>query len=139
MVDFGFPDAYIDYATGEAVGDGSEAVAFLPLEGDESEGVAGIALLPGSFPEPFNGALIAGFHGQFDLVGLENEENPVRAINLVSGDHFDLIGNDAPEVGHIDSMTTLDDTVYLADFCNASLTSSTGCGVIYRITAAPDE
>ncbi|MDQ2684009.1 MAG: hypothetical protein M3Y37_10830, partial [Chloroflexota bacterium] len=94
---------------------------------------------PGSFPEPFNGALIAGFHGQFDLVGLENEENPVRAINLDSGDQFDLVTNDAPGIGHIDSMTTIEDTVYLADFCTASLTSSTGCGVIYRVTAASDE
>ncbi|MDQ2682785.1 MAG: hypothetical protein M3Y37_04600, partial [Chloroflexota bacterium] len=38
VIDFGFPDAYVDYATGEAVGDESDAVAFLPLEGDESEG-----------------------------------------------------------------------------------------------------
>jgi hypothetical protein len=33
-------------------------------------------------------------------------------------------------------MAATDSAIYLADFCAASMTSSTGCGVIYRITVS---
>ncbi len=138
VIDFGFPDAYTDSATRVEVGDESALVTFLPIDGDEAEGIAGIALLPDSFPESFAGMLIAGFHGQFDLIGVENEENPVRMIDLASGDQSDLIVNSSPDVGHVDSMVATEDAVYLADFCSGSLTSSTGCGIIYLLTTTDD-
>ena len=93
VVDFGFPEAYIDYATGENVNDDLVFVDFRPLDGSEAEGIAGMTLAPISFPEPFSGGMIAGFHGQFDLTGVENEENPVRFVNLETGVQTELIVN----------------------------------------------
>jgi hypothetical protein len=57
----------------------------------------------------------------------------VRWVNPATDDQFDLVSNDSPGVGHLDSMTATGDTIYLADFCNASMTSSETCGVIYRL------
>jgi glucose/arabinose dehydrogenase len=66
IIDFGFPDAYVDYETGDVVGAESFAVAFLPIDGSEAEGIAGIVFVPESFPEDLAGGILAGFHGQFD-------------------------------------------------------------------------
>jgi glucose/arabinose dehydrogenase len=133
VVDFGFPDSYVDYATGEVVGPDTAAATFRPIEGSESEGIAGIAFVPASFPDALAGGILAGFHGQFDETGIQNEENPVLWVNPATGESFDLISNDSPGVGHLDSMTATDDAIYLADFCDASMTSSQTCGVIYRL------
>lgn len=138
IVDFGFPDAYTESATGVAIGVQTALITFLPIAGDEAEGIAGMTLLPASFPGPFSGQLIAGFHGQFDLIGIKNEENPVRIVNLETGDQSNLILNSSQGVGHIDSMISTDDAVFLADFCADSLTNSAGCGAIYRLAIASD-
>ena len=134
--DFGFPDAYVESATGKVVGENTADFTFLPLKGSEAEGIAGFTFLPASFPDNIAGGIIAGFHGQFDLTGIPNEENPVRWVNPASGDQFDLISNDSPNVGHMDSMVTVGDVVYLADFCQSSIANSPGCGVIYRLSAS---
>ena len=134
MVDFGFAEAYINYASGDVIGDESHAVAFRPIAGSEAEGIAGIVFVPGSFPADLAGGILAGFHGQFDLTGIANEENPVRWVNVETSEQFHLISNDSVAIGHLDSMTATDDAIYIADFCNASMTSSEACGVIYRLT-----
>jgi glucose/arabinose dehydrogenase len=136
VLDFGFPSSYVDYATGEVIGVDTAAVAFLPIDGDQAEGIAGIVFVPDSFPEGVAGGILAGFHGQFDLTGIENEENPIRWVDPETGEQRTLISNDSPGVGHIDSMVATEDTIYLADFCVASMTNSIGCGVIYRLTAS---
>ena len=138
VVDFGFPDSYVDMATGDIVGPDTAAVSFRPIDGSEAEGIAGIVFVPASFPKELAGGILAGFHGQFDMTGIENEENPVRWANPETGDQFDLVSNDSPGVGHLDSMTATGDSIYLADFCNASMTSSEACGVIYRIGVDSD-
>jgi glucose/arabinose dehydrogenase len=133
IVDFGFPISYIDYATGENVNDDPSFVDFRPLLGSESEGIAGIALIPDAFPDEIRGGLLAGFHGQFDRTGIYNEENPVRFVNLTNGDQIEIVTNDALNIGHLDSFATGTDAIYMADFCTHSLTSSQACGVIYRL------
>lgn len=134
VIDFGFPDSYISYATGDSIGADTAAVAVRPIHGSEAEGIAGIAFVPASFPDELAGGILAGFHGQFDLTGIENEENPVRWINPATGEQFDLVSNDSPGIGHLDSLTATRDAVYLADLCDASLTASSACGVIYRLS-----
>ena len=133
VVDFGFPDAYVDYQSGDTVGEESSAIAFRPIDGSEAEGIAGIVFVPESFPDDLAGGLLAGFDGQFDLTGIANEENPVRWVDPETGNEFDLISNDSSGVGHLDSMTATEDAIFLADFCNASMTDSGACGVIYRL------
>lgn len=136
--DFGFPGTYVDYASGQTVGTSGIAplVAFTPIDGSENEGVAGIAPMPASFPEPLRGMYVAGFHGQFEGAGGSNEENPVVLADLDTGETFQLIANDNPEVGHIGSFFAGDDVLWMADLCtNGQLTQQPGCGVIYRLTA----
>ena len=113
-------------------------VAFPPTNGSENEGVAGIAPVPADFPADFAGGYVAGFHGQFDRFGGGNEENPLLFVDLASGDRFELISNDNPGVGHLDSMVATSDAIFVADLCAiGSLQAGLPCGVIYRITAAP--
>jgi glucose/arabinose dehydrogenase len=135
VVDFGFPESYVDYATGELVGDEAPDVAFLPIDGSEAEGVAGIAFVPDSLGDDLAGGILAGFHGQFDIIGLENEENPVRWVDIETGEQLELISNDSTGIGHIDSMVATENGVYLVDFCRGSLNAAPeGCGVIYLLT-----
>jgi glucose/arabinose dehydrogenase len=136
--DFGFPDSYVDYHTGETAGDRglAPAVAFLPIEGLENEGSAGIAMAPEGFPDGLNAGVFVGFHGQYDEPGDENEENPVVYADLATGKTAELIANDNPGVGHLDSLLTIGDTLYIADLCTApnSLGDNVNCGVIYAVT-----
>jgi hypothetical protein len=136
VIDFGFPDSYIDYATGAAVGQQTVFVSFLPMEDGKSEGVAGITFVPESFPAPFGGGVLAGFHGRFDETGLTNTENPLLWIEPTTAERLVIVSNDSTGIGHLDSMTTSGDVVYIADFCNASMVGAIeGCGVIYALTA----
>ncbi len=48
--------------------------------------------------------VFAGFHGQFDLTGIENEENPLLWVGTESGEHRTVVGNDTATVGHIDTL-----------------------------------
>ena len=132
VLDFGFPGAFIDYATGKAVGPETQFVAFLPTADGKSEGVAGITFLPKTFPTPFAGNVLAGFHGRFDETGLTNTENPLLSIDPKTGEIQVVVSNDSQAIGHLDSMTTDGTIVYVADFCNASMIGALeGCGVIY--------
>ena len=137
VIDFGFPESYIDYATGNAVGEQSEFVAFLPMDGSRSEGIAGVTFVPNSFPGPLAGGLLAGFHGQFDETGIANDENPLLWVNAKTGKREVIVTNDSTDIGHLDSMTAGNGVIYIADFCDASMIgATTGCGRIY--TLAPD-
>ncbi len=138
IVDFGFPGSYVDYETGELVGsDGVQpTVELRPVEGSESEGIASLSKMPSSFPAELSGGYVAGFHGQFDSYGDDNEENPLIYIDLETGVKFELIVNDNSMVGHFDSLFADDDVLYVADICaTGSLAEPTPCGVIYQIRA----
>ena len=135
--DFGFPDAYVDSATGEVVGERTIApeVSFRPLDGAESEGVASVALTPAGFPDALRG-VVAGFHGQYDLAGTENEENPLLLSDEATGGSIELIANADPNIGHIDGLLSTETTLYAADLCAGSLTETAPCGAIYAVRAA---
>jgi glucose/arabinose dehydrogenase len=138
--DFGFPDSYVDYHTGETIGERglAPAVAFLPIDGLENEGSAGIAMVPEGFPDGLNNGVFVGFHGQYDEPGDENEENPVVYADLATGKTIELIANDNPGVGHLDSLLATKDTLYVADLCvwPYSLGNNEDCGVIYAVTVS---
>lgn len=135
---FGFPTTYTLYDTGEVVGaDGiPPVVAFLPLSGAENEGVASMVFTPQSFAAPFGSGVLIGFHGQYDLSGLENEENPLLFVDLETLDVSTIGPPAATGIGHLDSMTATEDAIYVADMCaGSSLAHAQPCGKIYRITA----
>lgn len=138
--DFGFPETYVADDTGETVGTGGlpPAVAFTPTGGSENEGIASLAQMPRTFPAALRDGYAAGFHGQFNQAGDANEENPLLFVDLASGERFELIANDNPDVGHLDTLLATDDALYVVDLCTTGdLAAGDPCGAIYRLTAAP--
>ncbi|MBI4606938.1 MAG: hypothetical protein HY721_33665 [Planctomycetes bacterium] len=140
--DFGFPASYVRYRTGASVGGGGipPLFAFQPLPvpqtGKESEGPSEIAFSPPGFPEALRRGVILGFHGKFNLGGLENEENAVVYADLAAGTYFHLIAPRQPGVGHLDGLLATEDSLYVADLSSSgSLSTGKGKGVIYVIRA----
>ena len=134
--DFGFPVDYVNYHTGERVGGGAipPQVAFSPVAGSENEGSVQIAIAPAGFPSGLDDGVFVGFHGQWDEVGLANEENPLVYADLDTGEYFQIVGNDEPRVGHLDGLLATEDALYVADLTGAgSLLGTDDLGVIYRI------
>ncbi|MDP9359344.1 MAG: hypothetical protein M3R02_29475, partial [Chloroflexota bacterium] len=137
--DFGFPGAYVEYRTGREVGEGGRRplAAFQPQEGSESEGAVGVAVAPSGFPEGLNDGVFVGFHGQYDETGLANEENPLVYVDVETGESFQFVGNDEPEVGHLDSLLATEDALFAADVTGpGSLFGADALGAIYEIRAA---
>ena len=134
--DFGFPNVYVDYGTGEPVGDGGVApvAALTPWNQSENEGAAGIAVAPAGFPDGLNDGVFVGIHGQWDEIGIENEENPLLYVDLGSGDFVHVVGNDEAAVGHLDGLLSTDDALFAADLSGVgSLSGAEPTGAIYRI------
>ena len=143
VFNFGFPYSYIAYRTGKVVGSPPRAVVAFqpwpdPYTGSESEGPSEIAFAPAGFPSSLNNGIFVGFHGRFDLGGLANEENPLVFYNRATGNYFDFIGNNEPNIGHLDGLLSTSNALFIADLSsNGDLFSSqgTGAGVIYMIKA----
>ena len=144
VFNFGFPDSYIAYRTGAFVGPRTSrpVVAFQPwpdpYTGSESEGPSEIAFAPAGFPSGLNNGIFVGFHGRFDLGGLANEENPLVFYNRATRKYFDFIGNNEPNIGHLDGLLSTSNALFIADLSsNGDLFSSqgTGAGVIYMVKA----
>jgi hypothetical protein len=109
-----------------------------PWTGSESEGPSEIAFAPPGFPTGLNNGIFVGFHGRFDLGGLANEENPLVFYDRATGKYFDFIGNNEPNVGHLDGLLSTSNALFIADLStNGDLFSSagTGAGAIYMIKA----
>jgi glucose/arabinose dehydrogenase len=144
--DFGFADDYIAYRTGVRVGSGATQplVAFQPLpapDGSESEGPADIAFAPSAFAAAgFGPGMFVGFHGKFNLGGLDNEENPLVYVDLATGAYTHFIGNDEPGIGHLDGLLSTADSLFVADLSATGglfAPSDAGRGVIYQIRLRP--
>jgi glucose/arabinose dehydrogenase len=144
VFDYGYPNSYIAYRTGRRIGPATIApvVAFQPwpdpYTGSESEGPSEIAIAPAHFPKGLHNGIFVGFHGRFDLGGLANEENPLVFYDRATGKYFDFIGNDEPNIGHLDGLLSTSNAIFITDLSsNGDLFSSqgTGAGVIYEIKA----
>ena len=139
---FGFPNSYTQYYTGNYVGGTGipPVVAFQPIPdtttGSKSQGATQLAFTPSEFPSALQGGVFVGFHGRFMDAGTTNDENPVLFSSLTSGHYFDFLSNDLP-LGHPDGLLATKDSLFVADMSsNGSLDGSgTGQGVIYQIKA----
>jgi len=139
--DFGFPRNYIQYRSDEFLGGEGivPLVAFQPigdpLSGDESEGPNDIAFAPPGFPDYLNDGVFVTMHGRFSLGGVRNEENPLVFVDGGENTYFHFIGNDEPDIGHIDGLLSTQDTLYLADISSTGgfSAANNNQGVIYRI------
>ncbi len=138
--DFGFPTNYTAYRTGTVVGGGGiqPLVVFQPLPdpltGSESEGPNDLTFAPPGFPSGLNSGIFIGFHGRFDLGGIANEENPLVYVDLTTRNYFQMIGNDEPNIGHLDGLLATADSLFLADLTSTGSTGSgANSGVIYQL------
>jgi len=119
--DFGFPDNYIAYRTGEFIGGGGirPLIAFLPVPnpqtGAESTGPNDVVFAPRGFPTGLNDGLFVGFHGQFSGGGIDNAENPVVYVDLNTRQYFHFIAAKQPNVGHLDGLLATTNSLFLAD------------------------
>ena len=140
LSDFGFPTNYTAYRTGTAIGGGGvqPLVTFQPIPdpatGSESEGPNDICFAPPGFPEGLNNGVFVGFHGKWALAGLANEENPLVFVDLNTTNYFHFIGNNEPNIGHMDGLMSTEDSLFVADL-TATGNADTGGnhGVIYQI------
>jgi glucose/arabinose dehydrogenase/plastocyanin len=138
--DFGFPDQYVTYRTGEVVGTTADmpVVAFQPIAGSEAQGAADLTFAPPAFPAPFDEGIFIGFHGTYQEGGLANDENPVLWVDPDASSTLEFIPNDAPQIGHPDSLLATHDALYVADLNpNGTLSGGSADGVIHRISAVP--
>jgi glucose/arabinose dehydrogenase len=142
VYNFGFPNDYVEYRTRRRIGSGGiqPLVAFQPypdpLNGSESEGPAEIGFAPPGFPPGLNEGIFVGFHGRYNLGGLLNEENPVVYFEPSTGQYFHFIENGQPGIGHLDTMLTTSDSLFLADVSSTgSMFNGARGGVIYQIKA----
>lgn len=135
--EFGYPDTFTVYPTGERIGDRDiePVLDFLPLDGSESIGASSLVSAPAGFPDGLNNGILVGFHGLFDGAGLENATNPLLFVDLETHERFELIANASPGIGHLNSLATSTSALYAADLCNGSFLTSTPCGTIWRIGA----
>jgi subtilase family serine protease/glucose/arabinose dehydrogenase len=140
--DFGFPTGYVTYRSGIVIGGGVQPlVAFQPIPdpftGSESEGANQVAFAPPGFPTGLNNGFFVGFHGQFSLGGVVNEENPVVYVDRPTLTYGHFITNAEPALGHPDGLLSTADSLFIADLASAGSLNGQGTGVIYQITAAP--
>jgi hypothetical protein len=138
--DFGFPENYIRYRTGEFVGGQGipPLVTFEPLPdpstGSESEGPSEISFGPPGFPAELRGGIFIGFHGRFNLGGIANEENPLVYVDLETLEYFHFVANDEPGVGHLDGLLAVGDSLFVADLAaSGSVSTGAGSGAIYQV------
>ena len=140
-LDYGFSANYTEYRTGNVIGTltNPPLIAFQPLgnpqTGSRSEGPSGLAFSPSNFPSPLANGIFVGFHGRQDSVGLANDENPLVFVDLSTNNYFHFIDNNDPNVGHIDSLFSTADSLFLADFAS---TNGGDSGIVYQISMVPE-
>lgn len=146
IVDYGFPSAYIDFATGLPVngdpGATSPLVAFTPVPDAQgilqySEGVSAMAYLsPNLLPFVGNlGGVVVSFHGVFDGGGAANNQNAVVYYDFASGKVIPILDGGTAGVGHIDGLAVIGDDLFLEDMSqNGEINglSGLGQGAIYE-------
>lgn len=139
--DFGFPDSYTEYRTGDFIGRQGvpPLIVYLPIpelqNGAESEGPNDIAFAPPGFPPGLNDGVFVSFHGKFARAGPSNEENPLVYTDLTTGDYFHFVSNQLPGIGHLDGLLATEDKLYVSDISSQGGFGSSGSstGIIYLI------
>ena len=156
VFDFGFPDSYVSFATGQYISGDPKAtapmVAFRSVEdsmGDlqSAEGLSDMAYAaPGSLPfVGVDGGEVIGFHGVFDAGGANNYDNALLYYDFASGNYFPILDAGAAGVGHIDSVAIDGHVLYLGEMSSTGLVNGLaglGGGDIYAFdfsgAAAPE-
>ncbi|MCP9931512.1 hypothetical protein KBY82_12035 [Cyanobium sp. AMD-g] len=135
--DFGFSEAYTAYELGNdgqpvSIGDQNPAyrapvVVFTRLpDGSKNEGAVEIAEAPIGFAGAYLNTVFTAFFGGF---GSPNDENPVVAADLITGETFHWISPN--ELRNPMGLLAVPNALYLAD---SYLSTFSEAGVVYRFT-----
>ncbi len=151
VYDFGFPNSYTLFATGQRVNGDPDAtdplVALLPIPNSLgvlqlSEGLSGMAYAaPRQFP--FTGSAggeFIGFHGTKDANDSANYDNALLYYDFASRRYTAIVDGGTNGVGHLDSVLVDGDSLFIADFSSSGIVDNSGgagTGVIYRFAFAP--
>jgi len=153
LYDFGFPNSYTDFDTGQRVngdaGATAPVVSFIPtVDGNGvlqySEGLAGMGYV-GAGAAPFVGASggeFVGFHGVKNGAGAANYENAFEYYDFASGDYYPIVDDGAAGVGHLDTVLVSGSTLFIADMASEGTVDGTGggeSGAIYEFDLAAPE
>jgi glucose/arabinose dehydrogenase len=153
LYDFGFPNSYVDFATGQYINGDPGATpplaALLPVADSNgvlqySEGLSAMAFVaPHEFA--FAGALggeIVSFHGVKDASGAANFDNALLYYDFASGKYTPIVDGGTAGVGHINSVLVSGNSLILADFASNGLVDQAGgnnTGAIYQFALATPE
>jgi hypothetical protein len=138
VVDFGFPNSYVQYGTGNIIGGtGVEPlVAFQPIGGMQSLGASEIALAPTNFPDGLNDGLFISFYGKWEQGGANNTTGPLVYYSFATQQYEDVILSGQAGIGHIDSLVSTPDALFIGDMnSDGTVRSGPIDGAIYEIQA----
>ena len=138
ILNYGFPDNYVQYDTGTFIGgqDTPPLVAFQPLNSVQSLGVSEMALAPADFPTGLNNGLFIAFYGEWEQGGVNNQTGPLLYYDFGTQTYEDIILAGQPGIGHIASLVSTGNALYIADMnSTGQIRSSPQDGIIYEIQA----
>jgi hypothetical protein len=150
IYDFGFPDSYTDYGTGQRVNGDPNAVppvvSIIPsLDSggipQNCEGAsASVFLAAGSLAfVGIEGGEVVSCDGNSGAAGITNTDNSVVYYDFASGQLIPILNGGNPEVGHIDGLASIGSDLFLLDSAaSGSLDDLTGAGqgAIYEFDLA---
>ncbi len=142
IVNFGFPDSYIQYGTGTFEGGTGTAplAAFQPLNGAPSLGIAEMALAPVNFPTGLNNGLFLSFYGKWEQSGANNTTGPLLYYDFSTGQYTQFIAAGQDGIGHLTSLTSTADALYIGDMNSyGTIRKGPVDGVVYAITVQTPE
>jgi hypothetical protein len=126
VVNFGFPDCYIQYKTGAAVGSGcvQPLVAFQPINGSPTQGPTQMVFAPADFPVGFNHGVFVSFAGEPGS-GTQNDDDGVVYYSFDTGQYLQFIAPAQAAIGKPLGLLATSDTLYLADYNYGSIEAIT--------------
>lgn len=142
ITDFGFPNNYIEYGTGTFVGGQGvpPIAAFQPIAGIQSLGASEIALSPKNFPVGLNNGLFIAFYGTWEQGGANNTTGPILYYDFDTQTLSDFILPGQAGIGHIASLTSTADALFINDMnSTGQIRSGPQNGIIYEIQASTPE
>jgi glucose/arabinose dehydrogenase len=134
VINFGYPNCYIQYITGTPVGSGcvQPLVAFQPIGGARTQGPYQLAFAPPDFPAGYNNGIYVSFAGESggSFTGVLNDDDGVDYYSFDTGQYTQFIAPGEAGNGGTLGLLATGNTLYLADWNN---------GNIEAITAATPE
>jgi glucose/arabinose dehydrogenase len=141
VLNFGFANTYTD-PTGAEIGNTTGVTlpitAFIPVNGQASQGLAGMALSPTGFTASLSNGAFFAFTGKSDAGGAANVLNPVIYLDLNTHQYFDFILGGQDGMGHLNSLLATNGALFLADFSSTGSFSDSGTGIIYEVSLIPE-